>query len=352
MMRATVAFAVLLHAAVAQDVTTASRPAAAAPTDVQRPWRLGTDQWIAWEALHVAEHLGFWADQGLRIELITYTGGEAPSAFAAGYLDFATVMLGSAVAAAAAPGQANAVRILAEIDWSHGGDRIVAKKGLDALRGRRIGVYEDSPAVSLFLHRYLQQTGLTIRNVEIVEVLDNEALVDHLLAGRFDAIVSYEPDVRRTSSDPRFEVLATTAAIPGVMPEVLAMRADHRIPPAVPEQLLRGWIRAVQWCNDPANARHRDRIAREHTLRGKAIDDRDLVAMRGNVRVHDLDALRRENFGDDRAAARLATMLEFAREYRRSPELDAAQLFDREPLRRAIAGFRAPAQPPAPAAGR
>ena len=116
-------------------------------------YRLAIDPWIAWAPALVAQDVGFWKRSQLDVVVTSCAEGDAVQRFVAGKADFALMMAGTAVGLQASR-QADLV-VLAEVDWSHGGDKILVRDDVDfaAAKGRCIGVYEDSPAVTMFLVR-------------------------------------------------------------------------------------------------------------------------------------------------------------------------------------------------------
>ncbi len=260
--------------------------------------RIGVDPWIPWAPTWVAQEKGMWRRHGLDVEVVGFTGSDTSAAFRAGKIDFAMVMAGTAVGLKL---DGVDVVVLGEIDWSHGGDKMVARKGkkLADLKGQRIGIYEDSPAVWMFLAAKLKADGLHAKDFEVVVVEEMEALASQFSAGRLACAVSYEPYVEQAMATGGCEVIATTADFPGVMPEVLVAQRTTlaKLKPEQVVALWRGWIDAVEWSKDEKNAAEFARICCAKAFFDEKVEPKEIPAMLANVRIHGRDELRARNLG-------------------------------------------------------
>lgn len=264
-------------------------------------YRISTDPWIAWTPLWVAQQKGFWKQHGIDVQVVNYTGGDSVAVFKAGKVDFGMVMAGTAVGLQVEDGLD--VTVLAEVDWSHGGDKILVKKGtqLAALKGQRIGIYEDSPAVRMFLGAKLNAAGMRASDFEIVVLEDLESMTSQFLAGRLACSVTYEPYASQATAKGVCEVIATTADFPGVMPEVIVAhrQALAKMPPAHVAAVLRGWIEAVEWSQDPKNQAEFTAICVTKAFGDEKVEPAQIATMLQNVRIHGRAALRARNLGKD-----------------------------------------------------
>jgi len=133
------------------------------------------------------------------------------------------------------------------VDYSYGGDALVARSGIAdvaGLRGGRIA-YEESPLGSYVLERALQSAGLTTGDVTLLNRFPDDGEKD-FRAGRADAVVTYEPVLGRILRDGAGRVLFSSRQMPGEIVDVLAMRRSvlRRRPDDV-RRLLRAWFRAL-----------------------------------------------------------------------------------------------------------
>ncbi|WP_027193266.1 ABC transporter substrate-binding protein [Megalodesulfovibrio gigas] len=261
---------------------------AGATTAQARPYKIGMIHWIAYSPLNVADVKGFWKTLGLEVEVVNFgSNQELNGALEHKRIDIACDMMGSWVGMymAGAP-----LKIVAETDWSFGGDKIIVKKGVtpEQLKGSTVGIYLNQPSVTYFLNKYLASINVPLKDAQLVE-LEPEALADNFISGRFQAIVNYDPQALRAERDGGGEVIATSASWEGVIPEGLVARADvlAEIPREDLIKVIQGWAQAVEWSKDSANWAEYMTILNEKTFEGEApYSEADLKAMLDSVRIH------------------------------------------------------------------
>lgn len=326
---------------------------------VAQTYSLVIDPWVAWAPAMVAQDMGMWRQSLLDVAVTCCADGDAVQRFVGHKADFALMMAGSAIGLQAS-GAADLV-VLAEVDWSHGGDKILVKKGtkLAELKGKRLGVYEDSPAVMMFLAAKLKTEGLSISDFKIVVVEDLDSLAGQFLNGRLACAISYEPFVSKAASAGTCEIIATTADFPGVMPEVLVGHRSvvEKMSPEHLTALLTGWIEAVDWCAEPKNQKEFARLCVQRVFPEQKLGAADIPAMQANVRVHQRDVLAERNLGAD---SPIHTFLRDCSMFAAGAGgrlVDVDLLLDTLPLQRALSGRRSGTRvvtpaPPQPAPGR
>ncbi len=283
-MRHLVLFAALLLCPLAVAADTAEGQA--------RPYRIGMCPWIAWSPVHVAEMTGIWKRLGIAVEVVNQHGEEEhTSAIEHHRVDLAVDMIGNLVGMHQSGLD---VVILGEFDWSHGGDKLLVRKGGKLKAGDPIGIYHNDPAVLMFLDRALDKQGLKLAEV-ILTQYDPKDLTGHFISGKLSCVLSYDPaalDVQHNGG----ELLASTADFPGVMPEGLGGRSDivAAIPRADLVRILQGWILAVRWMHDAANWQEYMRILNQRTF-DEPQSEPEIRAMLANVRIHDRKTLAERN---------------------------------------------------------
>lgn len=239
---------------------------AAAPTKI----RVGYSYWLPNVPMDVAEAHGWFKEANLDV---VFTRSDTSQAVIAGLkngeLDLATDMIGSWIECA---NQGADILILGEVDWSHGGDKIVVREGVDVatMEPKRLGVYMNNLAVAQFLNSYLASRGLVSADYMLVEVADGPKMQEMFGEGKLRAVVTCEPDAGDMVEKHQGKVVATTADFPGVMPEGFAGRGAfvREAPKEALEAFFRVWFRAVAYVADPANAAEVAKIASETTLGG------------------------------------------------------------------------------------
>jgi NitT/TauT family transport system substrate-binding protein len=268
----------------------------AAAADIEpRTYRIGMCPWIAWSPMHVAEAKGLWKKQGIDVQVINQLGEEEHTAAIENKrVDLGMDMIGNFIGMQQ---KGSDITILGELDWSHGGDKVIVKDAKTGTRkGDTIGIYHNDPAVLMLLDRYLAERKLRLADVTIAEY-DPEQLTGHFITGRFSTIISYDPHAMQVERDGGV-TLASTARYPGCMPEGLGGRRDviATIPREDMAKILSGWMEGVKWMNEPANRSEYLQILNQKTFGGPAAySDEEVRKMLANVRIHDAAALRERN---------------------------------------------------------
>lgn len=247
--------------------------------------RLAMSAWAAWTPALAGEAQGLWQAHGIDIEVTVMPDDEqVRRALAEGRTDLSLAMIGNHVGGIIT-GQD--LVILGETDWSHGGDKVVIRRGVKPadLRGTTVGVYLNQPSVRFFLQRALQAHGLDDHAVVIAEVVDTAALADAFVAGTYPLVVNFDPEALRALREGDGRVLASSATFPGVIPEGFAMRRGT-LTPELLERFFRGWFAAVRWSQDPANWPTYAAIMRAKAFTARTTEA-DLLTMVAAVRIHD-----------------------------------------------------------------
>ena len=259
--------------------------------------KVGMIHWIAFSTVNVAETKGFWKEQGLEVHVTNFGSNQELNAALEGKgIQFAIDMHGSWVGMIQ---DGVPLTLLAETDWSNGGDKIIAKPGFDpkSLKGKKIGVYLDKPSVTFFLDRWLKTQGLGMTDVETVEV-EPKPMTDNFIAGSFPVIVNYDPEAIRAEREGKGQVVATSKTFPGVIPEGFVARSDvlAGIPLATQVKFFKGLIKAAAWIKDDGNRAEWNKILNAKTFEGESpYSDKDLAQMADAVTIHDPATLLERN---------------------------------------------------------
>lgn len=262
-----------------------------------RTYRIGMIAWIAYSPLNVADTQGFWKKLGVDVEVINFgSNQELNAALENKRIDIALDMIGSWVGM-----QQTGVplTIIGETDWSYGGDKIIAKEGVDlsSLKGQSIGVYLDQPSVTFFLSKYLAQQNLKLSDVKVVE-LEPEAMADNFIAGRFNVIVNYDPQAMRAIKEGKGVVAATSASWDGVIPEGFVALTENytTMDKADVAKIFEGWLQGVEWIKSAANWETGKTILNDKTFPNDApFNDQELRDMLASVHIHDTEVSKARN---------------------------------------------------------
>jgi len=234
------------------------------------PLRIATNVWPPYELLYLARERGYFAAEGVQVELVDFSSyNGALAAYHQGQIDALMATLNEI------QNRDNFLDppvVVLVLDYSFGGDAVVARPGLGslaALRGRRIA-YEESALGSYVLERALGAGRLTTADVTILNRLPEEAEKEF----RAGAVVTYEPVLGRLLAGGGATVLFSSRQMPGEIVDVLGAR-----PAALRERhedfrrLARAWFRALaDFQANPADAaaimaRH-ENVGADEFLRG------------------------------------------------------------------------------------
>ncbi len=253
-----------------------------------RTYTIGMIHWIAYSPLNVAAEKGLWKD--IDVQVINFgSNQELNNAIEHKRIDIALDMMGSWVGMYM---EGVPLTLIGETDWSHGGDKIIAKKNVDmkTLKGGTIGVYLNMPSVTFFLNKYLIANNFKLSDVNIIE-LEPETMTDNFISGRFQVIVNYNPQALRAEREGNGKVVATSATYSGSIPEGFVARTDvlKTIPDNDLSKIFRGWIEAVKWVKDSSNWEEYRTILNNKTFEGEdPYSDADLKEMLNSVTIHDV----------------------------------------------------------------
>lgn len=181
------------------------------------PLRIGALVWPPYELAYLARDRGYFDTN--RIELVDYqTPAEVTRAYRYGLIDAFFLTTQFALPGA---GQLQDSRIAYVIDFSIGGDALLARPGiedLEGLEGQRIGV-EAGPLGGYMLQRALDFAALSRDDVAL-RYVDTPDQVDTFANGTVDAVITYEP-YRSRALDLGARELFSSRRIAGEIVDVL-----------------------------------------------------------------------------------------------------------------------------------
>lgn len=268
-------------------------------SDEADPLRIGSNRWLGYAPLYIADDLRWLAPSGFRLLEYSNTGGVL-RAFRNGLLDVALLTLDETLRL-----QANGydLEILLVTNISSGADVLYALppvEGLDDLQGRRIGV-EDSALGAFFLARLLDQAGLKLGDVDIFSLAVHQHL-DAMRTQQVDAVVTFAsqgPELAALGALP----LIDSRAFPNEIIDVIV--ADRqRVSPEARRRLQALWYESLQfWSQRPEYA---DRVL----YRRLALSPAELETTRTGLLMGD-PSLNRQL----RESGQLLTSLRWAHDY-------------------------------------
>ena len=193
--------------------------AIAAPT----PLKIGTVVWIGYGPFYVAEAQDLFKKYNLKVTLQVFSDPALiPPALVGGAVDGAMVTYDQVIGqVAAGKGQ----RVVMPIDYSNGGDAIVADRSIDKLvdmKGKKIGYNPLSPSDFLLTYA-LSRVGLSDKDISPVSMTP-EAVPAAMASGQMPIGVTYEPSLSQIvgqGGGKKFKVLFSSKDAPGLIADVL-----------------------------------------------------------------------------------------------------------------------------------
>ena len=212
----------------------ASAAFAAGPTTSMK---LGTVVWIGYGPFYVAESLDLFKKYNLKVSLQVFSDPALiPAAIASGAVDGGMLTYDQVVGQVAG-GQAQ--KVVMPIDYSNGGDAIVADKTITKLadfKGKKVGFNPLSP--SDFLLSYaLSTVKLTDKDITAVNMTP-EAVPAAMASGQMPIGVTYEPSLSQILSQgggKKFKVIFSSKNAPGLIADVLVF--DDKVIKAKPTEI-------------------------------------------------------------------------------------------------------------------
>jgi NitT/TauT family transport system substrate-binding protein len=210
--------------------------------------RIAFSTWTGYGPLVVAIQRGFFKKHGLDVSYsVVESASDRKAAIQANQLDGAasTVDTFARWAAQGAP-----IQIVLAIDFSAGGDGIVAKKSITTVRQLKGETVAVAPGtVSEFFFDYvLQKNGMTINDVDLKDMPDSSVSGSTFAAGKVDAAVTWEPWLTRAAHTGFGHILVSSAKYPTIIVDALAFRTDfikaHR---SAVQNFVRAYYEAVNY---------------------------------------------------------------------------------------------------------
>lgn len=216
--------------------------------------RIGTILWPGYEYLHLAEHLGYFEEEGVRVQLVEFVSlTDSRRAFERGQIDAWGTTAVELLQSVEHP-QRNAQAFYL-LDYSNGADVILARAdrlGIFDLDGRRVAAEPGTLDVVL-LTVALKSYGMTLDDVELVPMPQHQ-IPRAFREGTIDAAVSYPPNAFEILRAGDVRRIFDSSEVPGYVIDVLA--ADSAFIESHAEELA-AIVRAVERAQDYARV-HQD----------------------------------------------------------------------------------------------
>jgi len=188
--------------------------------------KLGLTTWIGYSPFYVADALDLYKKYDLKVKLQTFTDpAMLPSAMAGGAIDGALMTYDQVVGAA---GQGQNFKVVMPVDYSYGGDAVLADKSItkiSQLKGKKVAYAPLSPSDFLLAYA-LKINGMSDKDIVPVNMTP-EAVPAAMASGATPAGVTYEPNVSQivNTGKGKFHVIYSSREAPGIITDVLAFDA-------------------------------------------------------------------------------------------------------------------------------
>lgn len=219
----------------------------------------------------------FYKDYGFKVEFILNNDlFNALDGWVAGEYDV-LVQTADAFPLYTAPKDINALnpRAFMQVDWSRGGDAIIAKRGINSindLKGKTIAVATPSPAQTLLISS-LEAAGLSYNDVKVVKTTDNILAAEQFRSKDIDAAVVWSPDDMIAVKDvPGSKILVTTNEQSHIIADIMFASQDFIDKnKKMIDQFYEGWMKGVAEMKNKANHPKAAKYLAE--LNGVSVDD-------------------------------------------------------------------------------
>lgn len=235
-----------------------------------RPLKVAVNQWPGWlggifanNGLNPNKACLYWKEHNILVEFVVMDDPVAmTNEFAAGRIDLAWSTMDTAATALGGLKRGGAPsKILFQVDYSQGGDAIIARPGINRfedLAGKTVALIPLSPSDTLL--RYgVSNSSLSesqkkgILNGKISQELPN-AVVSTFAAGKADAIVTWEPNISAALKEVRgSKVIFSTESAANLIGDCFFAKTEFiNQHGAILDGFIRGWFNgARQAQNDP-----------------------------------------------------------------------------------------------------
>lgn len=223
----------LFKPALGAALSLATAAAMAAPVNM----KLATVVWIGYGPFYVAESLDLFKKHNLKVSLQVFNDPALiPAAIASGAVDGGMLTYDQVVGQVAA---GRAMKVVMPIDYSNGGDAIVADSSIAKVadfKGKKIGYNPLSP--SDFLLSYaLKTVNLSEKDISPVSMTP-EAVPAAMASGALPIGVTYEPSLSQIlgqGGGKKFKVIFSSKDAPGLIADVLVF--DEKVIKAKPTEI-------------------------------------------------------------------------------------------------------------------
>lgn len=194
-----------------------------AEADTLKPYKVGYNSWIGYISLFIAKEKGFFKDEGLDLQMQSFSSpGDGLAPLLGGQLDAHFSTADSVITALdKAPGR---LEIVYMTDTSAGADAILAKSEIATpadLKGKTVAVTAGQ-CNELLLRKALTKYGLTPGDIKITNMNPDDAGAA-FAAGQLDAAVTWEPWITKVQGEKKGHVIFSSKEAPNLILDIVAI---------------------------------------------------------------------------------------------------------------------------------
>lgn len=215
--------------------------------------KIGTVVWAGYGPFYVADKKDLFKPHGLDVELQFFNDPALiPTAMMSRALDGGMLTYDQVVASVA---KGLKHRVVMPIDFSNGGDAIVADASINSVadfKGKKVGYNPLSPSDFLLAYA-LQQNGMTEKDIQPVNMTP-EGIPGAMASGNLPVGVTYEPNVSQIlsmGSGDKFKVVYSSKDAPGLITDVLVFdEAVIAKEPAAIRGMIEGYLDGLAYMQE------------------------------------------------------------------------------------------------------
>ena len=212
--------------------------------------KIGTVVWIGYGPFYVADALDLYKKYGVKVALQYFTDPALiPPAIAGASVDGGMLTYDQVIGQVA---KSIPMKVVMPIDYSNGGDAIVAAKDITKVtdfKGKKVAYNPLSPSDFLLAYA-LQVNKMTEKDIQPVNMTP-EAIPAAMASAALPIGVTYEPSVSQIialEGAKKFHVVYSSKDAPGLITDVMVFKAEYiKANPDVIKALIQGYLDGLDY---------------------------------------------------------------------------------------------------------
>jgi NitT/TauT family transport system substrate-binding protein len=324
----------------------AAIPAVAQPEKPAVTIAVGGKASLYYLPLSIAERLGYFADEGLKVEILDFAGGAkslqammgGSADVVSGGFDHVLVMRARGQKLKAFVLQIATPAISLGVAKKH----VATFRSPKDLKGMKIGVTAPGSSTHAFVNHLLASAGLTSDDVSIIGVGSGPGAAAAMQAGHLDAIANIEPTITLLENSGAIQVMVETVTVQGAkavfgspLPAGSLYTREEFVManPKTVQALTNAMVRAVRWLNTASAEEVAKTVPPEYLLGDRGLY---LSALRRMRESYSKDGL----FPPAGVEAQYKVLIGFEPAVREAKDLNPADSYTNNFVRKALEKYR------------